>query len=130
MTSFEIGSQTAASIQNVGGDLTIGSLQVEAAWSTVAVREELAQIRQLLAGAPLPYPARFAAEAAVAAAEAEAAEPAPDRDRIAHLLQRATEVVGDAGALTKAGTGLLESFKRAAVALGPAGKALLLLLAL
>lgn len=130
MTSFEIGSQTAASIQNVGGDLTIGSLQVEAAWSAAAVREELAQARRLLDGEPLPYPARFAADAALTAADAEAAAPAPDRDRIAKLLQRATEVIADAGALTTTGTGLLESLKRAAVALGPAGKALLLALAL
>jgi hypothetical protein len=130
MTSFEIGSQTAASIQNVGGDLTIGRLQVEAAWSAAAVRDELAQLRHLLDGVPLPYPARHAAEAAVAAAEAEAASPAPDQDRISQLLQRATQVLGDAGALTKAGTGLLDTLGRAAVALGPAGKALLLLLAL
>ena len=130
MTSFEIGTQTAASIQNVGGDLTIGSLQVEASWSAAVVREELAELRKLVAGAPLPSPDRFAAQTAVAAAEAEAAGPAPDRERISHLLQRATHVLGDAGALTKAGTGLLEALGRAAVALGPAGKALLLLLAL
>jgi len=129
MTSFEIGSQTAASIQNVGGDLTVGSLHVEGTWSAVGVRDELAELRRLIDGASLPYPARHAAESAVAAAEAEAASPKPDRDRIAGLLQRATQVLGDADALTKAGTGLLDSLRRAAVALGPAGKALLLLLA-
>jgi hypothetical protein len=130
MTTFEIGSQAAGSIQNVGGNLTIGSMHVEAAWSAATVRDELARARQALEGAPMSYPARVAAEAALAAAEAEAAAPAPDRDRIAGLLQRATEVVADAGALTQAGGGLLDSLKRAAVALGPAGKALLLTLAL
>ena len=130
MTTFEIGSQTAASIQNVGGDLTIGSLHVEAAWNAGAVRDELAELRRLLEGAPLPSPARAAVEAAVGAAEAEAAGPVPDRDRISQLLQRATHVLGDAGALTKAGTGVVETLGRTAVALGPAGKALLMLLAL
>jgi hypothetical protein len=130
MTTFEIGSQTAASIQNVGGDLSIGQLHVEAAWSVAAVRDELAELRKLLADAPVTYPERYAAEAAIAAAEAEAASPTPDRERISGLLQRVTHVLGDAGALTRAGSGLVESLGRAAVALGPAGKALLMLLAL
>ena len=46
MTTFEIGSQTAGSIQNVGGDLTIGHLHVEATWSAVEVRRELARAQE------------------------------------------------------------------------------------
>ena len=71
MTSFEIGSQNAASIQNVGGDLTI-----------------------------------------------------------ADLLQDATTVIGGAEGLATAGAGLVESLRRAATLLGPAGKTLLTLLPL
>jgi hypothetical protein len=130
MTSFDIGSQTAASIQNVGGDLTIGHLHVEAAWSAVAVRQELTRLQEALDGAPISYPTRVAAESALAAARTEAAGPAPDRTRIADLLQRTTQVLANAGSLTKAGTGLAESLRRAAVVLGPAGKAVLALLPL
>jgi hypothetical protein len=130
MTTFEIGSQTAGSIQNVGGDLTIDRMHVEAAWSAVELRNELERANEELARAPLPHTARVAAEGALAAASAEAAAPHPDRGRIAVLLERTAAVLGDAGALTSAGSGLAESLRRAAVALGPAGKAALALLAL
>ena len=127
MTTFEIGSQTAGSIQNVGGDLTIGQLRVEATWSAVEVRRELVKTQEELARASLPHTARVAAESALAAAASEAAAPEPDRGRIAQLLERTTHVLGDAGALTAAGTGLAESLRRSAVVLGPAGKTALAL---
>lgn len=128
MTTFEIGSQNAASIQNVGGDLTIGELHVEAAWSAVEVRQELERLREKLARAALPPERRAAAEEAVGAAAAEAGLPAPSRGRIAELLHEATTVVGDAGGLATAG--LVESLRRTATLLGPAGKTLLALLPL
>lgn len=130
MTTFEIGSQNAASIQNVGGDLTIGELHVEAAWSAVEVRQELERLREKLARAALPPERRAAAEEAFGAAAAEAGLPAPSRGRIAELLHEATTVVGDAGGLATAGTGLVESLRRTATLLGPAGKTLLALLPL
>ena len=130
MTTFEIGSQTAGSIQNVGGDLAIEHLHVEATWSAVEVWQELARVQEQVAKIPLPHTARVAAEGALAAAASEAAAPEPDRGRIAQLLERTTHVLGDAGALTTAGTGLAESLRRATVALGPAGKAALALLPL
>lgn len=128
MTTFEIGSQNAASIQNVGGDLTIGELHVEAAWSAVEVRQELERLREKLARAALLPERRSAAEEAVGAAAAEAGLPAPSRGRIAELLHEATTVVGDAGGLATAG--LVESLRRTATLLGPAGKTLLALLPL
>lgn len=130
MTSFEIGSQNAASIQNVGGDLTIGELHVEAAWSAVEVRQELERLRDELARAALPPEGRVAAEEAVGAAAAEAGLPVPSRGRIAELLHEATTVLGNAGGLATAGTGLVESLRRTATLLGPAGKTLLALLPL
>lgn len=130
MTTFEIGSQNAASIQNVGGDLTIGELDVEAAWSAVEVRQELERFQEELAHAGLPSEHRAAAELAVGAAAAEAGLPTPSRGRIAELLEEATTVVGGAEGLANAGTGLVESLRRTATLLGPAGKTLLALLPL
>ncbi|MGH3042940.1 MAG: hypothetical protein ACRDNG_14605 [Gaiellaceae bacterium] len=130
MATFEIGTQNAGSIQNVGGDLTIGNLRVDAAWSTVEIRHELTRLRQELAGIALPPESRTAAEAAVGAAAAEAETAAPDRGAIARRLREATTILGEAGALSTAGTGLVESLRRAAAVLGPAGKALLTLLPL
>lgn len=130
MTTFEIGSQNAASIQNVGGDLTIGELYVEAAWSSVEVRQELDRLREELAYATLSPERRAAAEVAIGAAAAEAGLPAPSRDRIGELLEEATTVVGGAEGLATAGTGLVESLRRTATLLGPAGKTVLALLPL
>ncbi|MGH3015822.1 MAG: hypothetical protein ACRDOP_16545 [Gaiellaceae bacterium] len=130
MATFEIGSQNAGSIQNVGGDLTIGELRVEAAWSTVDVRQELARLQEEVARSALPPAARAAAGAAVDAAVVEAGRSTPDRAGIAQLLGEATTVFGEAGALAAAGTGLVESLRRTATVLGPAGKTLLALLPL
>jgi hypothetical protein len=126
MATFEIGSQNAGSIQNVGGNLTIGELHVEAAWSAVEVGQELERLREEIARAALPA----AAGDAVEAAAAEARRPAPDPGRIGELLRDATTVAGEAGALATSGTGLVESLRRAATVLGPAGKAALALLPL
>jgi hypothetical protein len=130
MATFEIGSQNAASIQNIEGDVTIGELRVEAAWSAVDLRRELAGFENQLAGVALPPASRAAVEGTLAAAVEEAARPAADPGRIAELLQRATLVLGEAGALTTAGTGLVEGLRRTGALLGPAGKALLALLPL
>jgi len=130
MTTFEIGSQNAASIQNVGGDLTIGELRVQAAWSAVEIRQELGRLQEQLAGANVPAERRAAAQEAVGAAAAEAALAAPNRGRIAELLEKATTAVGGAEGLTTAGTGLVEGLRRTATLLGPAGKTLLALLPL
>ena len=130
MTTFEIGTQNAGSIQNVGGDLTIESLNVEASWSTVEIRQELTRLRQELAGIALPLEAHAGAEAAIAAAAAEAETTEPDPGAIARRLNEATTILGEAGALSTAGSGLVESLRRAATALGPVGKTLLPLLPL
>jgi hypothetical protein len=130
MTTFEIGTQNAGSIQNVGGDLTIENLQVQASWSTVEIRQELTRLRQELAGVALPPEARAGAEAAIGAAAAEAETTEPDRGAIARRLHEATAILGEAGALSTAGKALVESLRRTATALGPAGTALLPLLPL
>jgi hypothetical protein len=125
MATFEIGTQNAGSIQNVAGDMTIHELGIQASWDAGAVRRELEQVRDETARVPLPHADRVAVERALAAAEMEAARAEPDRGKIVRLVERATQVLADAGALAAAGSGLAESLRRTAVALGPAGKALL-----
>lgn len=130
MATFEIGTQNAGSIQNVAGDMTIHELSIQASWDAGAVRRELEQVRDETARVPLPHADRVAVEGALAAAGSEAARAEPDRGKIRRLVERATQVLADAGALAAAGSGLVESLRRTAVALGPAGKALLTLLPL
>jgi hypothetical protein len=127
---FEIVTQNAGSIQNVDGNLTIGELNVEANWGTAGLRRELAELGEEVARVPLPYGSRVAVDGALAAAAAEAAAPAPDNGTIARLVERATHVLEDTGALADAGTGLAASLRRTATALGPAGRTLLALLPL
>jgi hypothetical protein len=128
MTEFTIGSQNAGVIQNVGGDLTMGDVTVAASWDPAAVRRELEQLEAEAARVPLPETARVAVDEALAEAAAESSKKAPDRGRIAQLVQRATEILGQAGALAEAGSGLVKSLQQTATVLGPAGKALLALL--
>ena len=128
MTEFTIGSQNAGSIQNVGGDLSMGDVTIAAAWDAAAVRRELEQLEAEAARFPLPEAQRVAVDEALAEAAAESAKKTPDRGRIARLVQQATETFGQAGALAEAGSGLVKSLQRTATVLGPAGKALLALL--
>jgi hypothetical protein len=129
-SELNIVNQNAGVIQNVAGDLTIGELNVSASWDAAELRRELGQLAGETARVPLPHAERAAVDGAVAAAAREAASPKPDRGRISQLLQRATQILADAGALAAAGSGLAENLHRIAVALGPAGKALLVLLPL
>jgi hypothetical protein len=128
VTTFNIGAQHAASIQNVGGDLTVHELHAEARWSEL--RQELRRVEDEVGRLNVPPASRAGAARSVAAAAAELERPEPDRRAVATRLGRAAAILRDAGALSAAGTALVESLRRSAAVLGPAGKTLLALLPL
>jgi hypothetical protein len=98
MTTFNIGSQNAASIQNVGGDMVVqGAIQATAALNLIGLRAELAQLREEIDRLALPAGSRAVAGEALAEAEAEAATPAPRSNRIALALGRVRETLSDSG---------------------------------
>ena len=98
MTTFNIGSQNAASIQNVGGDVVIqGGIAATASVHLIELRGQLAQLREDIDRLALPADTRAAASEALTAAEAEAATPAPQPNRIARALRRVQETLNDAG---------------------------------
>jgi hypothetical protein len=98
MTTFNIGSQNAASIQNVGGDMVIqGGIHGTASVHLIELRAELAQLRNEIDRLALPPESRAVASGALAEAEAEAATPAPRSHRIVHALGRVRETLNDAG---------------------------------
>ena len=112
MTTFNIGSQNAGSIQNVGGDMEVdhgihGSVHVS------ELRGRLAELKAEVDLLELPTETRAAAWEALAEAEAEAAAPEPRSKRIGDSLRRVTKVLGEAGALTNAGVGLLSALQGA-----------------
>lgn len=124
MTTFNIGSQNAASIQNISGDSVVeGGLHVSASWQTAELRDAIDSARTEAAGYGLP-----AVDRALSAASAEATRPQLDNVRVAALLNSATRGLRDAGAVVDATTSLGESLRRAASVLGPVGAAVLALL--
>jgi hypothetical protein len=127
MTTFSIGTQNAASINNVGGDMVIeGGLHASASWS-YELRGEIARARNELDRLPVPDGVRALADTALSAA-ADAANGKPDKGRIAHLLGTTINTLKEAGALTAAGASFLDPLKRAASLLGPVGATVLALL--
>jgi hypothetical protein len=98
MTTFNIGSQNAATIQNVGGDMVLqGGIHGTASVQLIELRAELAQLRDEIDRLPLPPESRALASGALAEAEAEAATATPRSNRIAHALGRVRETLNDAG---------------------------------
>ena len=98
MTTFNIGSQNAAAIQNVGGDMVVqGGIHGTASVHLVELRAQLGQLRDEINRLALPAETRALASEALAEAEAEAAAPTPRSNRIAQALRRVRETLNDAG---------------------------------
>jgi hypothetical protein len=98
MTTFNIGSQNAASIQNVAGDMVVeGGNHATANVQLIELRGQLAQLREDIDRLALPVETRAAASEALAEAEAEAATSTPRSNRIARALRRVQETLNDAG---------------------------------
>jgi hypothetical protein len=123
MTTFNIGSQNAASIQNIGGDAVIhGGVQASAT-QHIDLRGAISRVQAEAATVPLKPPARVTVDCALSAAAAEAASEAPDRGRVAELLGTATRALHRAGAFGAGAATLVEAIRQAATVLGPAGQA-------
>jgi hypothetical protein len=98
MTTFNIGSQSAASIQNVGGDMVVqDGIHGTASVHLVELRVQLGQLRDEIDRLALPAETRALASEALAEAEAEAAAPTPRSNRMAHALRRVREALNEAG---------------------------------
>lgn len=98
MTTFNIGSQNAASIQNVGGNMVIhDGIHGTANIHLIELRAQLAQLREDIDRLALPAESHTLASEALAEAEAEAAAPMPRSNRIARALRRVNGTLNDAG---------------------------------
>jgi len=130
MTTFNIQSQSAGSIQNVGNDMTVnGGLHSAATFDAAGLQAALMQFAEELNEADMAPEHRFAALSNLAHASVETARPEPDRQSIGARITKAAEVLRDAGALASGGSALVQSLCRIAELLGPAGHALTGLLA-
>jgi hypothetical protein len=110
MTTFNIGSQNAGSIENVGGDMVVhGGIHGTANVHILELRDRLAELKAEVDRLALPAATRAAASEALADAEAEAAAPDPRPNRIRDSLRRVTGALEDGGALATAGVGLVRA---------------------
>ena len=124
MTTFNIGQQNAANIQNIGGDAVIhGGVQASAAWETLELRRAIARAQDEVGELALPQPVREKVSRSLEAAAEEAAKPKPDRHGVAEHLGAATRTLQEAGALADAGSSLVEALRRSVGLLGPIGLA-------
>jgi len=119
MSTFNIGSQSAGSIQNVGGDMVVqGGIHGTASMHVIELRARLAELSEEIERLALPAETRAVASEALADGEAEAAAPAPRSNRIADCLRRVTDTLSDAGVLASAAVGVVRALA-SAVALVP-----------
>jgi len=103
MTTFNIGSQDAGSIQNVGRNMVVqDGIHGTANVHVTELRGRLAQLREEIDRLALPAESRALTREALAEAEAEAAATAPRSKRIADSLRRVIETLTEAGAMATA----------------------------
>jgi hypothetical protein len=127
-TTFNIGTQNAASIQNIAGDAHIERVQVSASWETNALRTSIARAQEQVRALELPPDLRASLDGELNSAAAEAAKDEPDKHRLSDLLGRAGRLVKEAGAVASGGAAVIETLKQAVTLLGPVGHAALALL--
>jgi hypothetical protein len=114
MSTFNIGSQNAGSIQNVGGDMVVeGGIHGTANVHVVELRGQLAHLSEEIGRLALPADTRAVLRDALVEAEAEAAAPAPRSKRIAQSLRRVTETLDGAGGLANAAVGVVRALATA-----------------
>src|SRR5262245_35892109 len=127
-TTFNIGTQNAASIQNIAGDAHIERVQASASWEINELRTSIARAQEQAAQLMLPQDHSASLKSALDSAAGEAAKDEPDKHRIVELLGQAARTVKEAGAVATGGAAVLETLRHAATFLGPlAGAALAIL---
>lgn len=123
--TFDIETQAAAAITNIGGDaINRGGIQAYASWETLELRRAIARARDGLGELALPQPVLADVSRSLEAAAKEAGQPKPDRHCVAEHLAAATTTLREADALVDAGTDIVGNLRRAVSLLGPIGLAL------
>jgi hypothetical protein len=114
MSTFNIGSQNAGSIQNVGGNMVVqDGIHGTANVHVTELRGQLAHLSEEIDRLVLPADRQAIVRGALAEAQAEAAAPAPRSHRIAQSLRRVTETLDDAGGLANAAVGVVRALASA-----------------
>jgi enamine deaminase RidA (YjgF/YER057c/UK114 family) len=127
--TFNIGSQTGAVVNNVGGDQHISGGQHGTMTTEAHARQALASLRRAVATAGLDETTAVQAGVQLTEMDTEMSAARPDRPRFARALERLTRLLVSAGSLAAAGGALLAPLHTLAAWLGAAGQPILALLA-
>jgi hypothetical protein len=123
--TFDIETQPAAAITNIGGEAVMhDGIQATATWETLELRRAIARARDGLGELALPRAVQEDVSRSLEAAANEAAQPKPDRHDVAEHLAAATATLKEADALVDAGSNVVGGLRRAVAMLGPIGLAL------
>jgi hypothetical protein len=126
--TFNIGSQNAANINNVGRDQHITGGQTGIVVTREQALEALAELRAGVAATRLEPGPSVEVETELSHIEASLRRPEPDRARIAPRLERLTRILLAAGSLASAGSALVGPLGMLAHWLGALGAPVLGLL--
>lgn len=122
--SFNIGSQNAQQINNVGGDQTIHGGQNAAINSREEARQLVQQLRDEVDGLGLDSDVKREATRQLTEMDRELQQSQPDQATLGARLGRVAETLTSAGAAVAAGTSLGVTIGRLATWLGPFGQTL------
>ena len=119
--TFNIGSQSAANINNVGRDQHISGGQTGVVITPDQAWRAFTDLRLGVAATPLDPTSTAVAATEIRTIEAGLRRPKPDRGRIASSLERLTRILLSAGSLATAGAALLAPLQTLAQWLGALG---------
>jgi NADP-dependent 3-hydroxy acid dehydrogenase YdfG len=124
---FNISSQHG-NISNVAGDLTMHGNQEYVAASGDMVREELTKLQRALSTTGIDPGVKRSVMEHLTNSHRELDKSNPDPHKVAGSIEQLTRLLKDAGALSVAGTALIDPLQRVASWLGTSGQAILQLM--
>jgi hypothetical protein len=126
--TFNIGSQHG-NVSNVAGDMTVYGGQHYTALPADMISRELENIHSIISAIQLSPEARKTAAALLAEARRELGQPGCEAEKVARPVKRLAGLLSDIGAISAAGAALIGPLQAIASWLGPAGQAILHLIA-
>jgi len=124
---FNIGSQQG-NVSNVAGNQTIYGGQQAILGVTTEIARQVSSLREALDSVELDPAVKEQADALMDEANRELAQPEPSLPKAARPIEKLTDLLKDAGALTAAGAALVDPIRSIGSLLGAAGGAILSLL--
>jgi hypothetical protein len=125
---FNIGSQHG-NVSNVAGDMTVYGGQHYTGFPAELIRQELGNLQETISAMGLDPAVQKKAAALLADADHELSRAGRDAKKVARPIERLAGLLRNIGAIAVSGPALIDPLQRIASWLGPAGQAILHLIA-